>query len=339
MKAVSDEVIQVANLAKEYVVPEKPPQSTSLGGKIRRFFDRRYERVRAVNNISFSVRRGELVGLIGPNGAGKSTLIKLLAGILTPTGGAINVLGYVPSRDRYEYSFNIGIVLGQKSLLWYNIPVIESLKVWRDVYEIDEKAFKDRIDFFSEMFGIDELFHIPVKKLSLGQRMRSEIAASLLHNPPLLFLDEPTIGLDVLAKSRILDFMERVNSEEKTTIVISTHNIDDVEKLCNRVLIMDKGRIIFDGNTEILRKVDEHKMIVAKFVKKVSLPSSLSSKVEAFIEKTEYSFSARIANEDVTDFVSAVIDMPYLQDIDVRSQDLEYIIKKIYEEGSVKIEE
>lgn len=242
-------IINVRNLTKEFKIYH---HREGVIGAIKDLFHREYRIIRAVDGINMTVEPGEIVGYIGANGAGKSTTIKMLTGILVPTAGEVVVNGFVPYRDREEYTRYIGVVFGQRSQLWWDIAVLESLKLLRRIYRVPEKAFRERLAFFDDLLDLGEFLHLPVRRLSLGQRMRCELAAALLHNPPLLFLDEPTIGLDVLAKARIREFLLQVNREFGTTILLTTHDLKDIEALCPRVIIIDKGRILYDGGREDL---------------------------------------------------------------------------------------
>ncbi|KNZ70991.1 ABC transporter [Thermincola ferriacetica] len=244
-------IIETEKLTKEFKVFNR---REGLLGAVYDLFSRRYHTVKAVHELDFTVEEGEMVGYIGANGAGKSTTIKMLTGILTPTSGKVMVNGYSPFKEREKCTRGIGVVFGQRSQLWWDIAVIESFKLLRRIYEVPEKAFRRRLADFTEILDLGPLLNLPVRKLSLGQRMRCELAAALLHNPPLLFLDEPTIGLDVLAKEKIRDFLKRINKEENTTILLTTHDLGDIEALCPRVAIIDHGRMIYDGTLESLLK-------------------------------------------------------------------------------------
>ena len=211
-------------------------------GSIQNLFVRDYRTVAAVDRVSFSIDRGEMVGYIGPNGAGKSTSIKMLTGILVPTSGEIRINGFVPFRQRRHYVKTIGVVFGQRTQLWWDIAVIESFKLLRRIYDVSQRDFDARMEHFDEILGIRDYLHTPVRKLSLGERMRCDLAAALLHNPPLLFLDEPTIGLDVVAKDHVRRFLRAINREFRTTVLLTTHDLDDIEELCRRIMIIDHGR-------------------------------------------------------------------------------------------------
>jgi len=207
-----------------------------------------------VDGINLSIDEGEFVGYIGPNGAGKSTTIKMMTGILVPTSGEIVAAGYRPYQDRTRYTKSIGVVFGQRTQLWWDIAVIESFKLLRRIYDVSEEDFAACLDIFKNLLGLDEFLHTPVRKLSLGQRMRCDIAAALLHKPKILFLDEPTIGLDVVAKDRIREFLKEINKTFRTTILLTTHDLQDIEELCRRIVIIDHGKLLYDGSLDELRQ-------------------------------------------------------------------------------------
>jgi len=219
-----------------------------LKGAVLDLFKRDYTLLRAVDSISLEIEPGEVVGYIGANGAGKSTTIKMLTGILHPTSGTVEVSGMVPHNNRIAYTRRIGVVFGQRTQLWWDIAVIEAFRLLSRVYRVERTDFDQRLKQFVEVLGIGELLHRPVRKLSLGERMRCDLAASLLHNPPVVFLDEPTIGLDVAVKSRIRDFILEINANHNTTVILTTHDMKDIERICERVVIIDKGHILFDGS-------------------------------------------------------------------------------------------
>src|SRR6202043_3787923 len=224
-----------------------------LGG-LANLFHREYQTVKAVENIHFEIARGEMVGYIGPNGAGKSTTIKMLTGILVPTSGEILSNGFVPWKQRAAYVKTIGVVFGQRTQLWWDIAAVESFKLLRRIYDVSQRDYDERMELFNQILGIRDYLHTPVRKLSLGERMRCDLAAALLHNPPLLFLDEPTIGLDVVAKDHIRKFLRAINLEFRTTILLTTHDLDDIEELCRRIMIIDHGRVLYDGPLALLKQ-------------------------------------------------------------------------------------
>lgn len=242
--------IKVQRLRKEFRVQKS---REGLKGALRDLFKREYTTVRAVKDISFTIPKGEICGYIGENGAGKSTTIKMLTGILVPTSGEIEVNGFVPYKDRERFVRRIGVVFGQRSQLWWDIGVIESFRLLRKVYRVPEKEFKLRLDELTERLQLQDLLNRPVRKLSLGQRMRCELAASLLHNPDILFLDEPTIGLDIVVKTEIREFLKSMNRRYGTTVLLTTHDLQDIEALCSRVIMLDDGNIIYDGSLDELK--------------------------------------------------------------------------------------
>lgn len=241
--------IEVENLAKTYNIKKRSPTDNSIW----HFGAKKYSSMTAVNNISFSIPTGNIVGFIGANGAGKSTTIKMLTGILTPDHGRISINGLNYKKHRRQIMLKIGVVFGQKSVLCWDIPVIESFKLFKDMYRIPEKAYKENIELFSDILNLPEFIYKPPRLLSLGQRMKADLAAALLHNPEILFLDEPTIGIDVLAKAKIRDFVRKINQERKTTIILTTHDISDIEALCKKMIIIDKGTLLYNGTLEELK--------------------------------------------------------------------------------------
>ncbi|NLA57517.1 MAG: ATP-binding cassette domain-containing protein, partial [Firmicutes bacterium] len=252
-------VIEVNGLQKVFRTKMKEP---GLRGSVQALLRPTYSEVAAVKDISFEVQTGELLAFIGPNGAGKSTTIKMLTGILNPTAGTARVLGLVPWEARRQLAFSIGSVFGQKSQLWYHLPALDSFRLLGSIYEIDDRAFSKRLGQVVELFELEGFIKTPVRKLSLGQRMRCEIAASILHRPKVIFLDEPTIGLDVVAKLKIRELIKRLNEEEKTTIFLTSHDAGDIEQLCKRVIVINHGEIILDTSTSYLR----HNYLTTKIV-------------------------------------------------------------------------
>ncbi|MFC7622928.1 ATP-binding cassette domain-containing protein [Microlunatus sp. GCM10028923] len=238
--------VRVTNLVKEFHRP-------SGGGFFRSLFGGRAA-VRAVDDISFEVEPGEVIGYLGPNGAGKSTTIKMLTGILVPTSGEVQVSGVVPYRDRRRNSRNIGVVFGQRTQLWYDLPLRHSLEAIRDLYRVPAADYRQRLRTFDDLLGIGEFLQTPVRSLSLGQRMRGDLVAAMLYRPAVLYLDEPTVGLDVVAKAALRTFIAETNAADETTIMLTTHDMDDVERLCRRVMIIDSGRILYDGGLAALKK-------------------------------------------------------------------------------------
>ncbi len=243
-------LIEVENLRKTFRIAVR---KGGPFGSIRTLFARDYREVHAVDDVSFHLQRGEMVGYIGPNGAGKSTTIKMLTGILVPSGGHLLIDGRVPSRQRIEHVRRIGVVFGQRTQLWWDLPTVDSFELLRYVYKIPEQRWRENLRSFTELLDLGPFLDTPVRQLSLGQRLRADLAAALLHEPSILFLDEPTIGLDVVAKERIRQFLTHVNREDGITVILTTHDLDDITRLCKRVVLIDRGQVMYDGALETLR--------------------------------------------------------------------------------------
>lgn len=244
-------IITVEHLSKHFKVHKR---RTGFWGNLSSTVSRKHDIIKAVNDVNFSLDRGELVGYIGANGAGKSTTIKMLTGILVPTSGHIDVMGLTPYRHRKENTRRIGVVFGQRTQLWWDLPVIDSFELLKHIYEIPQNLYKQNLEFFSELLQLQPFLSTPVRRLSLGQRMRCDLTAALLHNPEILYLDEPTIGLDVVAKEQVRQFLRQVNAERQVTVILTTHDLNDVEKVCQRLIIIDNGKIIYDGGIDALKK-------------------------------------------------------------------------------------
>ncbi len=252
--------IRVENLTKTFRVAER---KTGLAGAFTGLVKRTYRDVQALEGVDFHIEAGELVGYIGPNGAGKSTTIKILSGILVPTSGRCEVNGLVPWRDRIEHVSKIGVVFGQRTQLWWDLPVIDSFELLRDIYRVSQKEFARTRDRLIELLRLQDLLDVPVRQLSLGQRMRSDLAAALLHQPRILFLDEPTIGLDAVSKLAVRDFVTELKRERGVTILLTTHDMDDIEALCDRIIVIGQGRILSDGSLASLRaKVNNERRLI-----------------------------------------------------------------------------
>ncbi len=240
--------IEVKNLTKTYKIKRSKADEVS-----RNFGTGKYSLMTAVNNISFTIPSGDIVGFIGANGAGKSTTIKMMTGILTPDYGTITIDGLNFKKNRKQIMLKIGVVFGQRSVLCWDIPVIESFKLFKDMYHIPEKAYRENMEIFSDILNLSEFIDKPPRLLSLAQRMKADLAAALLHNPEILFLDEPTIGIDILAKAKIRDFIHKMNQERNTTIILTTHDISDIEALCSKMIILDKGTLLYNGTLQELK--------------------------------------------------------------------------------------
>lgn len=247
-------MIEVSNITKTFKISKRNP---GFRNAMKSFINRQYEEVHAVKNISFSIKEGEMVGYIGPNGAGKSTTIKMLSGILTPTSGTCIANGKTPWKERKSYTNDIGVVFGQKTQLWWDIPVEESFLLLKEIYGVSDKNYKNKLEQLQEMLDLEGILKTQTRQLSLGQRMRAELSASLIHSPKLLFLDEPTIGLDSVAKLAVRDFIKKINAEEKTTVILTTHDTQDLEALTDRIILIGKGEKLLDGSLSDLK--NKHK--------------------------------------------------------------------------------
>lgn len=328
--------IEVSDLCKFFRVQKN---REGLKGALKDLFRREYTEVAAVKNISFQIPEGEICGYIGENGAGKSTTIKMLAGILVPTSGRIRVNGYVPYKDREEFVRGIGVVFGQRSQLWWDIGVIESFRLLRKVYRVSEADFRKRLDELVETLQLQDLLHRPVRKLSLGQRMRCELAAALLHQPSILFLDEPTIGLDIVVKTEIREFLKKLGREHGTTILLTTHDLQDIEALCSRVIMLDDGRIIYDGGLDELKdRWSKGREVLFQFTDPVSL-AELSGLTEGlrvrWSRENEMTAKVWIPRElNVSEVLSRVVGTKEISDIKIVETNTDEIVREIYQSGS-----
>ena len=329
-------IIEVTNLNKHFRTFSR---REGISGSLRDLFHRQYKTLKAVDNISFQVEEGELLGYIGPNGAGKSTSIKMLTGILKPSSGQIKVLDCDPFIDRRRYTAQIGVVFGQRTQLWWDIAVIESLRLLARIYRLREDDFQRRLGFLNETLELKELLHTPVRKLSLGQRMRCDLAAALIYSPKILFLDEPTIGLDAVGKDSVRSFLRRINQELKTTIIITTHDLKEIEELCQRIMIIDKGHVVYDGSLERIKRISGlGKNITLDFLAE---PQALAF-FETFAPKLELKREGErrvIAEYDpkqqsTVDLIRDITGRFELADFTVSDPDIEQIIMKIYREGN-----
>lgn len=256
-------MIHVDQISKTFQVLRR---NSGVSEAVKALFHRQYEEVRALDNISFTIQDGEMVGYIGPNGAGKSSTIKILSGILTPDGGTCHINGRVPWKDRIAHVREIGVVFGQRSQLWWDVPVLDSFELLRDIYSIPDNRYKDNLDELVTLLKLQEIIKTPARQLSLGQRMRCEIAASLLHSPSILFLDEPTIGLDAVSKIAVRNFILDRNKDHKTTVILTTHDMQDIEALTKRIILIGKGKILSDGNLqEMKRQFNGYKKITLEY--------------------------------------------------------------------------
>ena len=322
-------VIQVNNLSKDFKVKVK---EKGLKGSLKSLVKPKYKIIKAVKNISFSVEKGEMIAFIGPNGAGKSTSIKMMTGILYPDKGDIDILGYNPVKDRKKLAYEIGCVFGQKEQLWTHLTPYDNFKFFGAIYDIPESLVEKKIKELNDLFELNEFINTPVRNLSLGQRIRCEIVASLIHEPKILFLDEPTIGLDPVVKENIRTLIKRMNKEYKTTVVLTSHDVSDIEKLCKRVIIVNKGQIVLDDSMENLKYHYLNKKIVeAKMKEPVNLndeegitilkDKGYNLKIEVDTKKRSVSDALKLLNPD------------NIVDINISNIPLENIISEIYKDG------
>ncbi|BCN30656.1 ABC transporter ATP-binding protein [Anaeromicropila herbilytica] len=243
-------MIKVEHVSKTYKVFKR---DAGFQSAFKALFHKEYELVSALNDVSFTIEDGEMVGYIGPNGAGKSSTIKILSGILTPEEGIVKINGQIPWKNRIAHVKEIGVVFGQRSQLWWDVPVLDSFQLLKDIYSISEKTYKDNLEELTSLLNLSDLLQTPTRQLSLGQRMRCEIAASLLHSPKILFLDEPTIGLDAVSKLAVREFIKSLNQKHKTTVILTTHDMQDIEALTNRIILIGKGRVLMDGTIDDIK--------------------------------------------------------------------------------------
>ncbi len=322
-------IINVVNLSKSFI---QKKHHRGFWGSLQNLVSRQYTMIRAVDGITFSILPGECVGYIGPNGAGKSTTIKMLTGLLVPTSGEIMVNGHIPWRERTKFVAKIGVVFGQRTTLWWDLPVIESLELLQHIYRIPRHRYLENLNKFRDMLELDGFIDTPVRSLSLGQRMRADICAALLHDPDLLFLDEPTIGLDVVAKERIRQFIRTVNQTQKTTILLTTHDLSDVEKLCERVLIIDKGHLLYDGGLDNLKQqFGGKRKLVVDFAE--SYPSvHVTGAALVSQEGQRYIFAFDREAVTASELIQQLSEKYRIRDLSVQEPEIENTVRRIYEE-------
>jgi ABC-2 type transport system ATP-binding protein len=329
---MAEPLIQVRELSKHFRTYHR---REGIWGGLQNLFVRDYKTIAAVDRVSFTIDRGEMVGYIGPNGAGKSTSIKMLTGILVPTSGEAVVNGFVPYRQRRRYVKTIGVVFGQRTQLWWDIAVIESFKLLRRIYDVSQSDFDARMELFNSILGIKDYLNTPVRKLSLGERMRCDLAAALLHNPPLLFLDEPTIGLDVVAKHHIREFLREINREFHTTVLLTTHGMDDIEELCRRILIIDHGKVLFDGELRELKqrllRTKQIKFVVKDRADGEGLSRFAVNGVELQpVDELTYRFRFDRTKVSAADLIRQILASVEVRDLLIEDEPIEEVIKRIY---------
>jgi ABC-2 type transport system ATP-binding protein len=328
-------IIKVNNLGKEFKVYERRQGFLST---LRNLIDYDYKIVKAVDGINFEIEKGEMVGFIGPNGAGKSTTVKILCGILVPTFGEVWINGLNPSKNRKKVARNMGVVFGQKTQLIWDLPVIESFSLLKDVYDMPTEKYRKNLDMLSGLLNIDEFINRPVRQLSLGQRMRADICASLLHEPEIIYFDEPTIGLDVVAKENIRDFVRTINKETGSTLLFTTHDMDDIEKTCRRLIIIDRGKIIYDGSLTNLKKAfTPEKMITVQFDRPVGNIQMSDVKVADGPENKKI-FTLGDDPQKIRQVVNYIFENYGVKDILISEVAIEDLIRKIYQ-GNINLTE
>lgn len=323
--------IKVEALNKSFKVVKK---ENGLLGSIKSFFNRKYETINAISNVSFSIEEGEIVGYIGPNGAGKSTTVKILSGILTPDSGKCKINGFTPWKDREKYVREIGVVFGQRSQLWWDIPATDTFDLLKDIYDIDDEEFIKTRNELVDTLNLKDIMDIPVRNLSLGQRMRLEIAASLIHSPKILFLDEPTIGLDAVSKEIVRKFIKKINKEKKVTVILTTHDMNDIEALAKRIILIGKGKVLYDGTLKKLKsKYDNYKYITIYTKDKLNIRNKAIVSKEKVVEGYKLVIDSKLIN--ISDFLSIVSKKILIDDVDIDNENVDSIIVKLYKEFEI----
>jgi ABC-2 type transport system ATP-binding protein len=324
-------LIQVERLEKTFRVAEHRP---GLFGAATSLVVRHYRQVHAVRDVSFSIDRGEMVGCLGPNGAGKSTTIKMLTGILVPSGGHVEVLGMVPYRRRKQLAQRIGVVFGQRTQLWWDLPLIDSLELLRYVYRVPAERYARNIRRLRELLDLDAFLRTPVRQLSLGQRMRGDLAAALLHDPEVIYLDEPTIGLDVVAKHRVRDFLREINRTDGVTVLLTTHDMTDVEQLCSRLVIIDHGTLLYDGTLEGIRdSLGTERTLVVDLDEDVAGPLIVPLAQEVRADGPRRWLQFNRLETTAAELIAEVAARYRLHDLTIEEPDIERIVRRIYEGG------
>jgi ABC-2 type transport system ATP-binding protein len=321
-------VIEVSHLTKAFRTYKKQP---GFVGALKGLFHRQYEQTVAVNEVSFKIEPGELVGFLGPNGAGKTTTLKMLAGLLYPTGGTAKVLGYTPWERADGYRRQFALLLGQKNQLWWDLPARESLELNAKIYGLPPERFERTVAEMSEMLNVRDKLNVSVRELSLGERMKMELIASLLHEPKVLFLDEPTIGLDVISQQTVREFIRRHNAERKTTILLTSHYMADIQALCDRVIIIDHGKTFFDGRlNEIVDRFADFKFVTIQCDQANKYPAERLATYGEVVEKTPGAITLKVKRDRVIPTCKALLDELPVTDIDIQEVPIEDVIRQIF---------
>lgn len=323
-------IISVDHLSKYYSIYKK---EAGFIGSVKSLFSRKYYNAKAVDDVSFTIEEGELVGFIGPNGAGKTTTLKCLSGLLYPTKGDVSVLGFTPYERKHAYLRQIALVMGQKNQLWWDLPPMESFILNKEIYEIPDKQFKETLGELTSLLDIKDVVNVQVRKLSLGQRMKCELIAALIHTPKVLFLDEPTIGLDVVMQKKLRDFVKQYNQRYKATIILTSHYMQDVEQLCERVIIIDHGKILFDGKLEdIVRKFAKEKLISVVFEDKVE-----KEKLQPFGKVIAYDpprATIAVPRGQSSSVAAKILESFNVEDVTIEEMQIEEIIRDVFTKGA-----
>jgi len=330
-------IIRAVGLTKEFRRPKRHPGTF---GAMRTLLTRQYTICRVVDDVTFTIDAGELVGCLGPNGAGKSTTIKMLTGILVPTFGLVEVAGLVPWRDRARNSRQIGVVFGQRSALWWDLPLLESFRLIQRLYDISAEDWRSRLDNFIDMLEMKDFLYTPVRQLSLGQRMRGDLAAAMLHQPRVLYLDEPTIGLDIVARERVREFISRLKRETGTTIILTTHDLADLEHLCDRLILIDKGHVRYDGSVvDLMARCLPHRELIVQLAPdsggygRQPCLADLGLVELAAVEQDTIRLQFDPVTTAVADLIAAVAARLPVRDVSIAEPDLESVLRHLYLHG------
>jgi ABC-2 type transport system ATP-binding protein len=321
--------IRVENLSKNFKVHLK---KEGLWGSIKSLVSREYKTIEAVKDVSFEIAQGEMVGFIGPNGAGKTTTLKMLSGLLYPTSGDVEVLGFVPHKRKEDFLKQISLVMGQKNQLWWDLPAIETFNLNKEIYEVPKDVYKSVLDELVEMLELEDVISQQVRKLSLGQRMKCELVASLLHSPRVLFLDEPTIGLDVVMQKKIREFIKSYNKKYNASVMLTSHYMDDVKEVCKRIIIINKGQIFYDGNIEeLIHKYADYKLLIPIFNQKVD-PEKLRFFGDV-VEFGAHSAVLKVERAKTSQIAAKLLETYDIDDLNINEPELEDIIRTIFSQG------
>jgi ABC-2 type transport system ATP-binding protein len=319
--------VSVSHLSKQYQIHQKEP---GLRGTLNSFFQRKYSSVTAVDDISFEIKEGELVGFIGPNGAGKTTTLKCLSGLLYPSSGQVSVLGYTPFNRDSAFLKRISLIMGQKNQLWWDLPAIDTFLLHKEIYELTEADYTQMLSELVELLDVSDILKTQVRKLSLGQRMKMELIAALIHRPKVLFLDEPTIGLDVVMQQKMRDFIKTYNQRHQATIILTSHYMDDVKELCNRVIIIDHGHIMYDGQlSHIVKRLSTHKYITVIFSGPVD-----RQQLDQIGQVREFTFPQAVftvEREHSNSLATKLLQDFPVEDINIEEPDIEEIIRQVFQ--------